>query len=57
MPERTVERYRMFVSRCLRDRRLDLRLSELRHLGNSPDDGERFVLEVAARDRLGACPG
>ena len=39
------------------DLELDLRLSELRHLGNSPDDGERFVLEVAVRDLLGACRG
>lgn len=39
------------------DLELDLRLSELRHLGTSPDDGERFVLEVAVRDLLGACRG
>jgi len=39
------------------DLELDLRLSELRHLGASPDDGERFVLEVAVRDLLGTCRG
>jgi DNA polymerase-3 subunit delta len=39
------------------DLELDLRMSELRHLGTSPDDGERFVLEVAVRDLLGACRG
>ena len=39
------------------DLELDLRLSELRHLGQSPEDGERFVLELAVRDLLGACRG
>jgi DNA polymerase III delta subunit len=31
---------------------LDLRVSSIRSLGRSPDDGERFVLETAARDLL-----
>jgi hypothetical protein len=32
---------------------LDLRVSSLVDLGGSRDDGERFVLEIAARDLMG----
>jgi DNA polymerase III delta subunit len=36
---------------------LDLRVSELRHLGRSRDDGERLVLEAATRDLLALARG
>lgn len=36
---------------------LDLRVSAPRQLGRTPDDGERFVLELAARDLLGLARG
>jgi hypothetical protein len=36
---------------------LDLRVSALSELGRSRDDGERLVLETAARDLLGLARG
>jgi DNA polymerase III delta subunit len=36
---------------------LDLRVSSLRDLGRSPDDGRRFVLERAARDLVAIAAG
>ena len=36
---------------------LDLRVSALRELGRSRDDGERLVLETAARDLLALARG
>jgi DNA polymerase III subunit delta len=47
---------RRMVAR-LAELELDLRVSALRELGRSRDDGERLVLEAAARDLLGLARG
>jgi DNA polymerase III delta subunit len=44
------------VARCAA-LELELRVSSLRNLGRSPDDGERLVLETAARDLLALTRG
>jgi hypothetical protein len=44
------------VARCAA-LELELRVSSLRGLGRSPDDGERLVLETAARDLLALTRG
>jgi DNA polymerase III delta subunit len=47
---------RKLVAR-LAELELDLRVNGLRYLGRGPDDGERLVLEMAARDLLALARG